>query len=95
MSTSTHVLKAALVDGNGRLTDAALSDHGLHDEIYDLYKRERPTVSQKAMLIARLHELLLKDDGIRTVAQAVRSGSLRGLLGREFAWVLPFFEAEL
>lgn len=77
------------------LSEAALSDHGLSDEVYLMYHRMPPTLSQRAMLIARLHELLIVDDGEETVEAAVRDGRLRHLLGRNFAWVVPLFEAEI
>lgn len=74
---------------------AALMDHGLDDELYILCGRKLPTNLQRAMLIARLHELLIAENGEEIVREAVRSRTLRTLLGREFKWVRPLLECEL
>ncbi len=94
MPSSTDVLYSALINKSAMLSEAALSDHGLNDDVYHTYSRNPPTISQKALLIARLHELLIADGGKERVEAAVRDGRLRTLLGRNFLWVLPLFEAE-
>ena len=92
--SSTRTLRDALHGPSGPMSDAALADHGLHDEVYQVYSRPAPTVAQKAALVARLHELLADEEGVAEVERAVREGRLRALLGRGFGWALPIFEAE-
>ena len=93
--SSTTTLHAALVDRSSKLSMAAVADHGLDDEMYILCGRRLPTNLQRAMLIARLHELLVADNGEQIVQEAVRSSTLRTLLGREFKWARPLLECEL
>ena len=93
--SSTSTLRKAFVDRSSHLSMAALADHGLDDELYVLCGRPPPTDLQRAMLIARLHELLIAENGEALVNEAVRNRSLRALLGRDFRWVCPLLECEL
>jgi hypothetical protein len=93
--SSTFILKSAIVDQTSNLSMGALADHGLDDELYVLCGKSIPTDLQRAMLVARLHELLIADNGEQTVDNAVRNGKLRHLLGRQFNWVCPLLECNL
>lgn len=93
--SSTSTLRSALVERSSKLSMAALADHGLDDELYVLCGRKLPTNLQRAMLIARLHELLIAENGEQLVQEAVKNSMLRSLLGRDFKWVRPLLECEL
>lgn len=93
--SATSCLKEALVEKSCKLSLAALTDHGLDDMTYVLSGKRQPTIMQRTMLIARLHELLSREDGVVVVEDAVAKGKLKQLLGRDFGWVCPLLEVAI